>query len=1068
MSELSAPASEKPTGGGLLHRLRFLLPLLITILLVDSAYLFIANRASGPPRIELSAFLYEGLLLLHLALGLGALVYSVVRLGKYLKSVGEAKGMGKVWGILLLLSLVVCFVTGLGFMGIGFQVVKMGLRMPLRFAHDVGTGGVLLFGLFWLMSRARRKEAEDAPERIAHLRMAWRSGLLLGTPLLALLLWTIYAPNTTDRRIVNPALPPMTPFNEGDGEKGHFFPASVQTVDNVFFPPEYYTDSQSCGEAGCHPDVYKQWNESAHHLSSFNNQYYRKSIELMQEAVGTQPSKWCGGCHDMAVLQTEDPQNPGHPRFDRPIKDQVWPPEKFPTSHAGIGCAACHSVVHVKSTMGVSDFTADYPPMHKYLTTNVPMMKSVHKFLTRLAPEPHKKTFLRPFHRDQTAKFCSSCHKVHLDKPVNGYRWLRGQNEYDAWQGSGVSGFGAVSFYYPADEKTGQPAFKKCADCHMPKVPSNDAGSKDGLIKSHRFPGGNTALPLTYGFHDQIAETQKFLQDKALSIDIFGIKREVASAKPAAQGSTPNAQRPMGETVKAGSFSANTNVTDITAATNVPETELSAPINRGGKGIALRRGEAPLIEVVVRTKKLGHAFPGGTIDAFDCWVELEGKDETGKTFFHSGKLQWKDGPVDEAAEKYRTLVVDQHAKKIDKRNVWAIRSAVYTKTIPPGAADTVHYRLKVPATLAGKKVTLTAKLNYRKFDWWFNFFTFAGRPVNDPALIKTGIQPGGIGLGVGKTGGIIGHGWDDREIVFDADLSTISGNIKGVPVQPITVLAQDTVEIPLVGANDKLESPVVAGDPKIEQIRWNDYGIGLLLQGDLKAAVRAFTQVTQVSPKWSEGYVNIGRVRQVERNTPEAMKAFEQAFALYDAKPTPMTPYQKARTQNFYAQALFDQGRIDEALKTLEAVRTIFPDDRGVRNLTGAILFRAGRYDEAVVQFRHSLTVEPEDIMAHYNLMKCFKAKGDKETAAIHESLYKRFKADETNTKLSGEYRRVNVQDNNLAQPIHEIGDAVMRPKPKWLIEFEKKQDAKQNGQQIGKQATPKSTGKIAQVFPTK
>ena len=782
MSEVSTPTPEK-SAGGILRRLRFFLPLLITILLVDSAYLFIANRASGPPRIELSAFLYEGLLLLHLALGLTGAVWALMRLGSSLKTVRETKGVGSVVGILLLLSLVVCFVSGFGFMGIGFQVLSLSVRPVLRVAHDFSTAGVLIFGLAWLTIKARRTAITDAPER-AHARMALRSGFALGTPLLALLLWTLYAPNTTDRHVRNPVLPPMVPVDEGGGENGAFFPASVQTVDNKFFPPEYYTDSKSCGVEGCHPDVYKQWNESAHHLSSFNNQWYRKSIELMQETVGTKPSKWCGGCHDMAVLQTEDPENPGHSRFDRPIKDQVWPPEKFPTSHAGIGCAACHSIVHVKSTMGVSDFTADYPPMHKYLDTDNVLMKGVHKFLTRLAPEPHKKTFLRPFHKDETAKFCSSCHKVHLDKPVNGYRWLRGQNDYDSWQGSGVSGFGAVSFYYPSDEKTGQPAFKKCSDCHMPKIASNDAGNKGGLVKSHRFPGGNTALPLTYGFHDQVEANTKFLQDKALSIDIFGIKREVAGAKPNKPTPAVNVPR-TSDIPKAAGFGAETSTTNIVAATPLPETELSAPLNRGGKGVALRCGESPLVEVVIRTKKLGHAFPGGTTDAFDCWVELEGKDETGKTFFHSGKLQWQDGPVDEAAEKYRTLVVDQHAKKINKRNVWAIRSAVYTKNIPPGAADAIHYRLKVPKDLLGKKVTLTAKLNYRKFDWWFNFFTFAGRVVTDPTMVKAGYSAN-MGLGIGKTTGPVGHGWDDRQILYDADMSTVSGNIKEVPVLPIT------------------------------------------------------------------------------------------------------------------------------------------------------------------------------------------------------------------------------------------------------------------------------------------
>ena len=59
------------------------------------------------------------------------------------------------------------------------------------------------------------------------------------------------------------------------------------------------------------------------------------------------------------------------------------------------------------------------------------------------------------------AEFCSACHKVHLDVPVNKYRWFRGFDDYDNWQASGVSGQGARSFYYP-------PKPQGCADCHMP------------------------------------------------------------------------------------------------------------------------------------------------------------------------------------------------------------------------------------------------------------------------------------------------------------------------------------------------------------------------------------------------------------------------------------------------------------------------------------------------------------------------------------------------------------------------------------------------------------------------
>ena len=36
----------------------------------------------------------------------------------------------------------------------------------------------------------------------------------------------------------------------------------------------------------------------------------------------------------------------------------------------------------------------------------------------------------------------------------------------------------------------------------------------------------------------------------------------------------------------------------------------------------LQRGTEVLVEVVVRNRGVGHFFPGGTIDAFDVWVEF--------------------------------------------------------------------------------------------------------------------------------------------------------------------------------------------------------------------------------------------------------------------------------------------------------------------------------------------------------------------------------------------------------------------------------------------------------------
>ena len=317
-------------------------------------------------------------------------------------------------------------------------------------------------------------------------------------------------------RIENPAMPPATMNDEGDGPEGHFFPSSAQVYGKKKIPSKFFMESDSCKR--CHEDVYNQWFSSVHHFSSFNNQWYRKSIEYMQDTVGTKPSKWCGGCHDPAVLYSG--------MMDTPIKEIVHRPE----AQAGLGCMMCHSIAKVKSTMGQGDFYLEYPRLHELAATQNPVARALHDFLVRLNPEPHRRVFLKPFMRNQTAEFCSSCHKVHLDVPVNHYRWIRGFNEYDNWQASGVSGQGARSFYYP-------PKPAQCADCHMPLTPSKDQGNINGFVHSHRFPAANTALPVANEDPEQLKITESFLKDKILSVDIFALSPAQAVVKRCAAAS---------------------------------------------------------------------------------------------------------------------------------------------------------------------------------------------------------------------------------------------------------------------------------------------------------------------------------------------------------------------------------------------------------------------------------------------------------------------------------------------------------------------------------------------------
>src|ERR1051325_5248284 len=832
---------------------------------------------------------------------------------------------------------------------LGLILIKIGTPSRFRtwlYLHiALCAAGVLLIGASWLARRGWLGKG------FAGATASFAALTLLMSALAAGSWWMRNTAWKNSYRVANPRMPAATMDGEGDGPDGKFFPSSVQTRDGKNIPAKYFMQSQACER--CHSDIYKQWNSSAHHFSSFNNQWYRKSIEYMQDVAGVKSSKWCAGCHDPALLFSG--------MFDTSIR-QI---ENTPAAQAGLACMMCHSIVEVKSTMGQGDFVLEYPKLHELAASENPVIRALHDFMVKVNPEPHRRTFLKPFMREQTAEFCSGCHKVHLDVPVNRYRWIRGFNEYDNWQASGVSGQGARSFYYPVNSQM-------CADCHMPLVPSKDEGNVNGFVHSHRFPGANTAVPTANADAEQLAASTKFLQDKQVSVDIFGIApAEKGSAE--VKGNVPHGQElsttfAVGEEAEvAGPRSSEGNARAITA-----------PLGR--VGAAVRRGDDVNIEVVVRTRKVGHFFPGGTVDAFEVWLELQATDEKGQTIFWSGRVADDGkGQVDEGAHFYRSRQIDGHGNVINKRNAWSTRAVVYVHLIPPGAADTVHYRLHIPEN-CGEKITLHAKLNYRKFMWFNNQFSYAG--VEDASQAKGEVTP---------------H-YDDRKWAFTGDTSGVAGKLKEGPTLPITVVAEDTKAIRVIAKKEAAPAPQAVA-VKEDWMRWNDYGIGLFLQGDLRNAEKAFEKVTEADPQNPDGWVNIGRVRTQEGENAGAVQVLDKALGL---KPG------LARANYFYARVLKEDGKYDEAIAKLQSVLQQYPRDRVVQNELGRIYFLQKKYAEAVKAFQATLAIDPEDLQAHYNLMLCYNGLGDDKRAEEHKARYLRYKADESAQALTGPYRQAH------------------------------------------------------------
>src|SRR4029077_10064273 len=150
--------------------------------------------------------------------------------------------------------------------------------------------------------------------------------------------------------------------------------------------------------------------------------------------------------------------------------------------------------------------------------------------------------------------------------------------------------------------------------------------------------------------------------------------------------------------------------------------------------------------------------------AYDVWLEFQARDAAGEILPWSGRGgDGGKGPGEKGAHFYKSYQLDGDGNPINKRNAWQTRSVLYVRLIPPGAADTVHFRLVVPRDAAGP-ITLTARLNYRKFSNYYTKFAFAGVA-----------KPGRAGIDA-----------DSREYTFDS---------APVPVLPIVTVASGTAKV---------------------------------------------------------------------------------------------------------------------------------------------------------------------------------------------------------------------------------------------------------------------------------
>ena len=716
---------------------------------------------------------------------------------------------------------------------------------------------------------------------------------------------------------------------DGDAD---FTPALVRSATGNHGPAETLMRDQYCGQGL--QDAHLQWQHSAHRFASFNNPVYlfavRNTRKAMLERDGdVRGARFCAGCHDLVPLLSG--------AFDDPNFDDV----NHPTSQAGITCTSCHAITNVNSVRGNGDFTVEEPIHYPFAFSESPALAWLSRQLVKANPDFHKRSFLKPLHKQ--AEFCGTCHKVNLPKELNAYKWLRGQNHYDSFLLSGASGHGVTSFYYPPKAQA------NCNGCHMPLVASGDFAARDfdqsgkRSVHGHHFPSANTGIAHLLDMPDWVQSAHQDELEKSLRVDLMALRKE-------------------------GQI----------------DGEMIAPLRP--RVPALQSGQTYLLQAVVRTLGVGHVFTEGTGDSNEVWVEVRAEND-GKLIAHSGSQAEDSLETDPWSHFINAYVLDREGNRIDRRNPEDIFIPLYSHQIPPGAADLLNYRLRVPEGLSGD-LKVTVRVLYRKFD------------------------------------------------------TTMMRYVKGDDFErndlPVSLLAEDQVVFPLVAAGEAV-AEVEAPAPSIpEWQRWNDYGIGALRKPErrqLRQAEDAFSRVEALGR--SDGPMNLARVYLEEGRLEEAAQALDRA----GTGPEPAPAWTRAW---FGAMLLKQEGQLAEALAAMTGlVETQFEEARArgfdfsrdyrllnELGLTWLEVAKSQRGEDKVEQriqaleeasrwFDKALQQDPENAQAHYNLAQVYRLLGDEGKASEHADLHAKYRVDENARDWAiAEARRKNPAARHAADPV--------------------------------------------------
>ena len=585
--------------------------------------------------------------------------------------------------------LAVCIVSGLVLTGQALFAVRT--WQWLRYVHLISTLlGVAATLPHLVLAFLRRHRSEDIRRPV----FKWCASAIAFCALGSAVVWL--AASTYSGTKYQNRFP--TDYSYAYGANRPFAPSLARTSTNGAFDPRSLAGSETCGQSGCHTEIYNEWKTSAHRYAAMDP-IFQGIQNVMAKQNGPESTRYCGGCHDPISL------------FSGTKNIFVANLTSSLGYNEGISCLACHAIEKT-DIQGNANYTVSQPKEYLWQwSADHTVGALVRNFLIRSWPAQHNRLNKRMY---KTPEYCAACHKQFIDQQINRVGWVQLQNQYDNWAAS--------HWNHKGDARN----TIECRECHMPLTASHDPAAGDSMDynrsaddhkhRSHRFLAANNFVPTLLhldGAAQHVQLTNAWLQGR---IDIPEIRDKWATGP-------------------------------------VVKVRIEAPA-------AVDAGKPFNLRVVMTSNKVGHDYPTGPLDMIQSWVELHVTDAAGHVVFASGERDDRHF-LKPGTFLFKAEPVDQYGNLIDRHNLWEMVGVRYRRSLFPGYSDTVDYSvlcpsgapgkssqssapqtIKVPALAATGRLHVEAVLHYRKIDQFLLNYVMGEKsgltaPVVDVARAST-------------------------------------------------------------------------------------------------------------------------------------------------------------------------------------------------------------------------------------------------------------------------------------------------------------------------------------------